>query len=320
MGSSENLQNTRYFDRDQSWIDQSEQVSNIQISLPDQITGFYGTDEFTFSSCGMSGMFGPNLKKCISFYNVDWVKNSNYFSIWKTGLITIGKLLKSSKNGIQKVTIPTTAEYELTAFGAGWTNYGAMAKSHVKLQHGTQIFIGIGQRGKNTEDGCGGTFVAIRENGNFIPIIIAGGAGGGYENEYGNGSNDQFGNRSEEIEERNKNIGKGGKSGNSFYYNGGNGFEGRIKGNWEKTKETPKSFEDGLNGGKRKDYDNEGGFGGGGVGTGGGGGGYTGGQGGYYINGIGYGGGGGSFTQNGKGIQKGHKGPGKLIIKIVNNN
>ena len=49
-----------------------EQVSKIQSSLPDQITGFYGTAEFTFSGCYISGMFVPDLDKCVSFYN--WVK------------------------------------------------------------------------------------------------------------------------------------------------------------------------------------------------------------------------------------------------------
>ena len=265
----------------------------------------------TFSNCGMDGMLGPDLEKCISFYNVEWVKNSDYFSM--------------PKRGIQKVKIPISAEFEFTAYGAGRLNYGAMAEAKVKLEIGTEIYIGIGQQGKYIYDGCGGTFVAIRENGKFIPIIIAGGAGGGYEGyemECGNGSTDQFGNRSNKIEERNKNIGKEGKSGNYNWYNGGNGFEGRINGYWEYirkniygiyTEETPKSFEDGLNGGKGKDNGCEGGFGGGGVGGSGGGGGYTGGHGG--SNGCG--GGGGSFTQNGNRIQKGHKDPGLLKIKII---
>ena len=244
------------FDRTRSWIEKSgiEQVSNIQISLPDQVSGFYGLKEFKFTNCGMSGRLGPNLPLCISFYNTDyntdWVKNENYFSM--------------PTRGIQKVTIPCSAEFEFTAFGAGWQNYGAMATSNVILEAGTNIYIGIGQRGNEVFDGCGGTFVAIREysnireSGKFLPIIIAGGAGGGYYPEehrekyiYGNGSTDQFGNRSNKIEERNKKNGKAGKSAETLYYNGGNGFEGRIKGNWEETVETPQSFEDGLNGGQR---------------------------------------------------------------------
>jgi len=277
-----------------------DQLASTSLSNP--ITGFYGEESFTFSNCGMKGMFGPDLNKCISSYHVEWVKNSDYFSM--------------ENRGIQKVKIPISAEFEFTAFGAGWMNYGAMAKANIKLKNGTEIFIGIGQRGKTSFDGCGGTFVAIRENGKVIPIIIAGGAGGGNsEKEYGDGSDDQFGNRSSEIKERNRNIGKEGKSSDSHYYNGGNGFFGRIEGNWKQT-ETPKSFEDGLNGGKWKDddyYENyEGGFGGGGHGPNAGGGGYTGGHGGNYYGG----GGGGSFTQNGKGIQKGHKDPGLLKIKI----
>ena len=160
---------TQHFDRTQSWIEKSgtQQVSNIQISLPDQISGFYGLEEFKFTTCGMSGMFGPDLGKCISFYNTDWVKNEHYFSM--------------TNIGIQKVRIPITAEFEFSAFGAGWTNYGAMAKSNVPLKNGTELFIGIGQRGKRWTDGCGGTFVAIQKNGKFIPIIIAGGAGGSFD-------------------------------------------------------------------------------------------------------------------------------------------
>jgi len=275
----ENLGNSKN-DRTESWIQEcvSDQVSNIQISLPDLITGFYGVKEFVFQTCGMDGMYGPDLAKCISFYNVNWVKNSDYFSI--------------PKRGIQKVKIPISTEFEFTAFGAGWMNYGAMAKANIKLENGTEIYIGIGQQGNDTGDGCGGTFAAIRENGKFIPIIIAGGAGGGYwENEDGNGSMDQFGNRSDYIHERNTNIGIEGKSG-TYYYNGGNGFFGRIKGNWKWTEDPPKSFEDGLNGGRRHNEDhiiNKGGFGGGGNGRYGGGGGYTGGHGGktpFFIGGT----------------------------------
>ena len=205
---------------------------------------FYGFSEFIFTSCVREGAEGPTLAECIENYNTEWVKNTNYF--------------KMTKQGIQQVIIPVSAIYELTAFGAGWRNYGAMVQGNIKMESGTEIYVGIGQIGKYNTDGCGGTFVTIRENEKFIPIIIAGGAGGGnWEKEYGNGSMDQFGNRSYSREERNKNIGKGGKSGYSGYYNGGNGFEGRIKGNWELTEETPKSFEDGLNGGKDKDGDYE---------------------------------------------------------------
>ena len=261
LRSSEIGQN---FDRTQAWIEKtgSEQVSNIQISLPNQTAGFYGEESFTFSNCRRNGMHGPDLATCIAFYNVDWVKNPNYFSIWQTK-----KSPKRSKNGIQKVKIPVSAEYELIAFGAGCVNHGAMAKSNVHLEIGTELFIGIGQRRTTISDGCGGTFVAIRENGQFIPIIIAGGAGGarkGNMGNYGNGSLDQFGNKSSSINERNQNIGKAGKSGYPWCYTGGNGFFGRVKGNWEFTEETPKSFEDGLNGAKSLNGDEywEGGFGG----------------------------------------------------------
>jgi len=102
-----NLQRERSSDRIESWIEKSvTQISNVRISLPDQISDFYGSSEFTFESCGMDGMFGPDLAKCISFYNVEWVKNDNYFSM--------------PKIGIQKVKIPIYAEFEFTAFGAGW--------------------------------------------------------------------------------------------------------------------------------------------------------------------------------------------------------
>ena len=56
-----------------------------------------------------------------------------------------------------------------------------------------------------------------------------------------------------------------------------------------------------------------GGFGGGGHRPAGGGGGYTGGHGGLTT----CGGGGGSFTHDGKGIQKGHRDPGLLKIKVI---
>ena len=294
--------------RTQNWL---QQTHNINLSL-DEIGGFYGGEEFKFTNCEKSGMFGPDIKRCREIYNVDWVKHDNHFSIWQ--------------KGIQRVIIPVSAKYEITAYGAGWVNCGAKSTGNIKLYKGTEMFIAVGQRGTDESDGCGGTFLAVSKNKKLLPMIIAGGAGGGQLSDYGNGSLDKCGNRSDATKRRNIKFSPSGApffpAGNTAwndYYNGGSGFSGIIEGQWEGTKEFPQPFSEGMTGGKRAegfhdspDCRSDGGFGGGGHGLSGGGGGYTGGNGGF--NG---GGGGGSLTTDKGKIEIGHKKPGYLKIKII---
>jgi len=63
--------------------------------------------EIELTACGLSGVLGPTLEKCISAYNTDWVRDPELFSV------------ADNRPGIQKITIPKNGYYELCAWGAG---------------------------------------------------------------------------------------------------------------------------------------------------------------------------------------------------------
>ena len=96
------------------------------------------------------------------------------------------------QNGTQYLTVPYTGTYEITAVGAagGYDTYGASARGRspymrgeFQLNRGAVLKILAGQEGvKNTKSyssgGGGGSFVATSSD---IPLIVAGGRGGGIE-------------------------------------------------------------------------------------------------------------------------------------------
>ena len=111
------------------------------------------------------------------------------------------------------------------------------------------LHVAIGQKGEQLVTGSGGTFV-IREcsNGSFEPIVIAGGAGANLakkSTEWYNAQLNEFGNGSKSGE-RNDNIGGSGKSGGTHIYNGGAGYKTNPP---NSTDDSPKCFQDGLQGG-----------------------------------------------------------------------
>ena len=202
---------------------------------------FYGYNEFTFTSCGVQGSHGPYLNECINHYNVTWVKDVNNYSMWSPD----GKPLVSRRywmgekiyadeshyaTGIQKITIPISANYEITAYGAGRLNYGAMAKAVVELKEGTEILIAVGQQGIYDSDGSGGTFLAMLQNNDIIPLIIAGGSGGGDRSEeYSDGSTNIYGGRSDTIKDPNDQVSERGLGQAGFKYRPNNGVRYRCE-------------------------------------------------------------------------------------------
>ena len=136
----------------------------------------YDFTEHTFTTGGSTGPTGPQLQTCINAYSsTTWASNGNYFG--------------TNGAGIQKWTIPETATYTITAYGADAKNRsggrGAIISGDFLLKKGEVIEILVGQR-PNPYDGtngcgAGGTFV-VRAPYNTVDsiLIIAGGGGGGH--------------------------------------------------------------------------------------------------------------------------------------------
>jgi hypothetical protein len=79
------------------------------------------------------------------------------------GKLATDALLDKPAKGIQILTVPKTAVYELCAKGAGSFNdkaSGAVITGKIELDKGEKLYIGIGQQGNHTLSGSGGTFVA----------------------------------------------------------------------------------------------------------------------------------------------------------------
>ena len=143
----------------------------------------------TFTSCGQTGRYGPQLNDCISEYTASWTNNSNFFSV--------------PHRGYQMWTVPVSAWYRVTCYGAGqladkhgwsgsgfsgnssYTNEiipasrGAVISGDVYLKKGDKYIMLIGQKGANIACGNGGTFFAKGDDYTQAnPIIVAGGGGG----------------------------------------------------------------------------------------------------------------------------------------------
>jgi hypothetical protein len=214
------------------------------------------------------------------------------------------------QQGIQIFTVPLSGSYEINACGAGNIkdySKGAKIKGNVALQAGDKLHFAIGQQGKHQQSGSGGTFIFKECDGQFEPLIVAGGAGGGVtiNKSLADARLDKFGGPSTEYPEVNTIEGSTGKPSSEQYTYGGKGF---------------KCFKEGITGQTNSNgasHDHPGGFGGGGHGYSkyGGGGGYTGGNG----SGSGsYAGGGGSFNSDINGSNTiGHSGDGNCFIRLI---
>ena len=121
------------------------------------------------------GADGPSKAHCLEEYkNHSWVSDSALFDV--------------EIPGIQVLTIPKSGTYQITAYGAshGLTRTNSFPRTSAAIVKGLFYFktnsvleIAIGQNGIMREDGCGGTFVMLREKtGGLKSIIVAGGAGG----------------------------------------------------------------------------------------------------------------------------------------------
>ena len=182
------------------------------------------------------------------------------------------------RDGFQCLTIPRSGRYKFEVIGACWYGRepGARIIGEVWLEKGEKITVALGQTGNKANCGNGGTFV-VKENetSNPQPLFVAAGAGSAYGNyDFGKASLSQ-------TASGNDKIGTSGVQQNPDYsdyemfrmfndiYCGGAGFfEGPVTGPLRKGSVAPKSYKDGLIGGKGIDFNGhllEGGFGGGGA-------------------------------------------------------
>jgi hypothetical protein len=153
---------------------------------------------FTFTPCGATGRFGPtSLNYTASSF--PWGTLSSY--------VVAGTGSNGIPAGIQRLIIPYTGTYVITAAGAGAGNAafaggrGVIITTTVSLTANDTIFILVGQRGTNTgttagyqSSGGGGTFIckynggAVTSAGSYTILLIAGGGGGAGSGFGGGGS------------------------------------------------------------------------------------------------------------------------------------
>ena len=170
--------------------------------------------------------------------------------------------------------IPVSAIYEIELVAPGNGAYvkhpGVRIVGKFELKRGQRITAALGQQG-NWGGGSGGSFVVLESDEGPKPLLIAAGTGCGeyWDKEFVRGN-------IKESAVGNENAGTSGKQefcpGDKYdVYCAGAGFYGRPQvSNLARGCFAPKSYKDGLTGGKGVDEDDgqtyEGGFGGGGGG------------------------------------------------------
>lgn len=145
-----------------------------------------------FSSCNVTGRFGPTLAACQSAYAGQ--------------AALLATLAMPGYQGFQEWTVPTTGSYTITAAGAGGGTttfapaiggHGAILSGTFVLTAGTVLQIVVGQAGIDAQyvgpttvpdaGGGGGSFVVKKAG--ALPLVVAGGGGGANYNSgtYGSG-------------------------------------------------------------------------------------------------------------------------------------
>ena len=280
-------------------------------------TSLYSFTSHTFTNAGVEGSKGPTLAQVRSAYSsASWAQNTEF--------------LNMTIQGIQEWKVPVSGSYTIQAAGAGSylpNGRGRDISVTTTLLKGEIIKILVGQIPTSTlrgGGGGGGTFV-VRSP--LIPIIVAGGAGGSWN---------QGGISADSLQANATNLTTGNQGGGSHsgvagsdgaggigaqYSAGGGGLitnGGNNTRNYTLNSLGGLSFSNGGTGGI-----NGGGFGGGGGGGdgngpgGAGGGGYSGGGGAGIMNGnYSNGGGGGSYAISAITKNEYNSGHGFVIITL----
>ena len=185
------------------------------------------------------------------------------------------------RDGFQCLTIPRSGRYRFEVIGAcrydehycysPSPNQGARIIGEVQLEKGEKITVALGQSGNRNPCGSGGTFV-VKESGTSDPqpLFVAAGSGSTrYDCDFSQASLSQ-------TASGNDHIGSSGAqqrfdidgNRNDIYCCGAGFLEGPMTWELKKNSVAPKSYKDGLIGGKGKIHGGavaEGGFGGGGA-------------------------------------------------------
>ena len=172
--------------------------------------------------------------------------------------------------GFQTLTIPvsTVYEIELVAPGNCWSEHpGVRIIGRFELKKGQKISAALGQQGTDVSCGSGGSFVMLESDEGPKPLLIAGGAGFTWrDEEYGRGNIKQ-------TAVGNENVGTSGRQQildgdkEDVYCAGAGHYEAPRVSHLATGCVAPKSYKEGLTGGKGVDSIGdvtEGGFGGGG--------------------------------------------------------
>ena len=205
------------------------------------------------------------------------------------------------RDGFQCLTIPRSGRYRFEVSGASSLRRepGARIIGEVRLEKGEKITVALGQTGSYDGCGNGGTFV-VKENSTSDPqpLFVAAGAGSAWQHyDFSKASLTQTASENYKvgssgvqkyIDKNQNNTDNENGSINDIYCGGAGFWEGPVTGELREDSVAPKSYKDGLIGGKGMDEHGdlaEGGFGGGGASN--------------YRNGHGYYGAGGGYTGGG---------------------
>ena len=166
------------------------------------------------------------------------------------------------RDGFQTLMIPFTAEYKIEIVAPGnifWTDHpGVLIVAKFELKKGQKITAALGQQGNYYACGSGGSFLVLESNEGPKPLLIAGGAGAApydYE-EFGRGNIKQ-------TAVGNENVGTSGKQEffdgdeKDVYYAGAGYSDAPQVSNLTDGCVAPKTYKDGLTGGKGVDYNGD---------------------------------------------------------------
>jgi hypothetical protein len=195
------------------------------------VSYLYTFTSFTFTSAGIKNNTGPtwaNLLSWGTYTTATFVVQPGYFT---------------ATSGIQYWTAPATANYQITAAGAGGHAgapgfEGAVVQVTASLVAGTKYAILVGQVGSLgtglSGPGGGGTFMVTTSSvaaglSTSSIVVVAGGGGGGFtsisnNNSLSRGQYGTAGSISSDATGAGGTNGSGGNGSNSGYGGGGGGF------------------------------------------------------------------------------------------------
>ena len=185
-------------------------------------------------------------------------------------------LFEVKQDGYQTLTIPVSAKYKIELIAPGrkinifMNDPGVRIIGTFELKKGQRITAALGQRprdalGTKSDGGCGGSFLVLESDDGQKPLLIAGGAGAAKDSEFACGKFEQAAAGNENVGSSGKQLFHDGEK-EDIYCGGAGYYEAPRVSNLAEGCVAPKSYKDGLTGGKGVAYGRatEGGFGGGG--------------------------------------------------------